>query len=718
MSTKKVMSVTVAALLGLPSQNLLAQPNVSALEEVVVTARKREETIQAVPVAITAFTAESMERRGVMDFGMLSLNNPGVRIGNGTSAPGVSRIVAIRGNIQNDVTTQLDAAVGTYVDGIVVARTFVMDGALVDVESVQTLKGPQGTLFGRNTTGGAILIKTRDPELGGGVTGYLKGTAGSLETRTATLALNIPISDAVALRIVANHDSHDPIMTLGGNGKAYVAQTYGVDPGFDIPRGLGELDAEYYRAKLLWQITDATSLLLSAESGEVSSSQTQNVPTQPNDPQYKNADIPGFGGPFTGIITDEAIEADSKFYIATLTHELENGEIKFISGFRRLNIRSNQSVPPATGYTAQNKPGLEQTSYELQYNGALFDDRLEISSGLYYFDEETLEDQLTVIPTLFGTMGGRSTFMDTDIKSMSAYMQSTYALTDSANVTLGLRYTDDDRKGWGYQNFLQVQPIAPLTLDYNGSKVNYLLSFDYQFTLDVMGYVSTSTGYRSAAAGLTPSTTMPGQWGSLRPEEVTNYEIGVKSEWMNGALRLNGAVYRQDYENYQYTGIVVDSAGVAVRSALIADAVIEGGELEATVNLPWGVTLSAAWGLTKTKNKADGMELANIPENTYSVNVLKVFELGEGTLDVSINYDRQDEFFTAATNPDSSTIEARELINMSATYNRDNWSLGAFVNNVTDEEYYSMGAIVPSAGASFVSLGMPRVAGVRGTYNF
>jgi iron complex outermembrane receptor protein len=160
------MSVTVAALLSLPSQNLLAQSNVSALEEVVVTARKREETIQAVPVAITAFTAESMERRGVMDFGMLSLNNPGVRIGNGTSAPGVSRIVAIRGNIQNDVTTQLDAAVGTYVDGIVVARTFVMDGALVDVESVQTLKGPQGTLFGRNTTGGAILIKTRDPELG------------------------------------------------------------------------------------------------------------------------------------------------------------------------------------------------------------------------------------------------------------------------------------------------------------------------------------------------------------------------------------------------------------------------------------------------------------------------------------------------------------------------------------------------------------------------
>src|SRR5690606_31875316 len=105
----------------------------ASLEEIIVTARKREESIQDVPIAVTAFSALDMERRGVTDFGMLTMNNPSVRISNGSSAPGVSKIIAIRGNIQNDVTTQLDAAVGTYVDGVVLARTFVMDGAMMDL---------------------------------------------------------------------------------------------------------------------------------------------------------------------------------------------------------------------------------------------------------------------------------------------------------------------------------------------------------------------------------------------------------------------------------------------------------------------------------------------------------------------------------------------------------------------------------------------------------
>ena len=692
----------------------------AALEEVVVTARKREENVQDVPVAITAFTPEDLERRGVSDFGMLTLNNPGVRIGNGTSAPGVSRIIAIRGNLQNDVTTQLDAAVGTYVDGVVIARTFVMDGALVDVESVQTLKGPQGTLFGRNTTGGAILINTRDPEIDDSVSGYIKGVLGSLETQTETLVLNIPMSDSVALRLVAHHDQHDPIMTVGGNGigQVYNQQTYGVPAVFDVARGLGELDAEYYRGKLLWQIAPETSLLLSAEHGEVFSSQTQNVPTQPNDPDYDDANIPGFGGAFTGLITDEAIHATSRFYIARLTHELDVGELKFIAGLRRLDLQSAQSVPPAVGYTTQNKPGLEQKSYEFQYNASLLDDRLEITSGLYYFDEETHEDQITVIPPRYATLGARSTFMDTTIESASAYLQTSYALIDEAHVTLGLRYTDDKRDGWGYQNFLRVQPLTPLTFDYSGSKVNYLLTFDYQLMQDMLAYVSTSTGYRSAAAGLTPSTTSPGEWAGLEPEEVTNYEVGIKSQWLDGALRLNAAMYYQDYSNYQYTGIVVDSQGVAVRSALIADAVIQGGEVEATVRLPMDFTVSLTWGHTQTENQLDGESLANIPENTYGVNVVKTFYFGADNLDISVNYDHQDEFFTAATNPDSSTIEARDLINVSINYNRDSWSVGAFVNNATDEKYYNMGAIVPSAGASFVSLGSPRIAGVKGTYNF
>lgn len=689
-----------------------------SLEEIIITARKREESIQSVPVAVTAFSAEDMERRGVSDFHMLTMNNPSVRISNGSSAPGVSKIIAIRGNIQNDVTTQLDAAVGTYVDGVVVSRTFVMDGAMIDVESVQTLRGPQGTLFGRNTTGGAILLKTRDPELGGSASGYIKGTLGSLDTQAATVALNLPLSNTVAVRLVANHDSHDPIMTIGGNGQNFVAATYGLDPKFDIPQGLGGMDAEYYRAKLLWQVSDATSIIFAAESGDVDSSQTHNVPTQPNDPQYSNANIRGLGGANTGILTDEFINGKSRFYHLTAAHDLDNGELKFIAGLRKLDIVANQSVPPSVGYTEQNKPGLEQLSYEIQYNASFMDDRLELTSGIYYFDEETYEDQITVIPTIFRTLGPRDTVMNTDIKSSSLYAQTTYELTGRSDITLGLRYTDDQRDGWGYQNYLNVQPITPLTFEYDKTQVNYLATYDFKFTEDLMGYISNSTGYRSAAAGLTASTTRPGEWATLLPEEVTNYEAGFKSDWLEGRLRVNGAVYLQDYENYQYTGIVVDEQGTAIRTALIADAEIRGGELEATLLLPSDITVSASWGYVDTENKSDGKPLQNIPENTYSLSITKVVELSNGKIDFNINYDFRDEFFTAATNPDSSLLKERELINLTATYHQDTWSLGAFVSNLTDEEYYSHGAIVPSAGASFVSLGKPRVAGIKATYNF
>src|SRR5690606_3841428 len=157
------------------------------------------------------------------------------------------------------------------------------------------------------------------------------------------------------------------------------------------------------------------------------------------------------------------------------------------------------------------------------------DDRLELTSGIYYFDEETYEDQITVIPTIFRTLGPRDTVMNTDIKSSSLYAQTTYELTGRSDITLGLRYTDDQRDGWGYQNYLNVQPITPLTFEYDKTQVNYLATYDFKFTEDLMGYISNSTGYRSAAAGLTASTTRPGEWATLLPEEVTNYEAGFKS---------------------------------------------------------------------------------------------------------------------------------------------------------------------------------------------
>src|SRR5690606_33997098 len=161
MKNPRLLSISIAAITGLGALGLpaLAQAQASSLEEIVVTARKRQESAQDVPVAVTVFTADELDKRGIREFTDLSVNNPNVSIRAGANGA-ISNTVAIRGNVQNDVTSQIDPAVGTYIDGMVVGRTYGMNGSMIDMDTVQTLKGPQGTLFGRNTTGGALLITT------------------------------------------------------------------------------------------------------------------------------------------------------------------------------------------------------------------------------------------------------------------------------------------------------------------------------------------------------------------------------------------------------------------------------------------------------------------------------------------------------------------------------------------------------------------------------
>src|SRR5690606_26925051 len=239
----KLLSLSIATLLGFPSLPAFAQSSATTtLEEVIVTARKREEAVQETPITLTAFLAEDLEKRGVSEFTQLSYNNPNVKINEGATGAAVATTVAIRGNVQNDTTFQLDPAVGTYIDGMIISRTFGTTGSMIDVESVQTLKGPQGTLFGRNTTGGALVITTKGPETGA-LNGYVKGEAGELGTQGFTGAINIPLGDSVAVRLVGAHSQRD----------GYVHLTDG--------REFGDQELDMFRAKVLWEIDDVTSLL-------------------------------------------------------------------------------------------------------------------------------------------------------------------------------------------------------------------------------------------------------------------------------------------------------------------------------------------------------------------------------------------------------------------------------------------------------------------------
>ncbi|MCK9542712.1 MAG: TonB-dependent receptor plug domain-containing protein, partial [Novosphingobium sp.] len=208
-----VRGVSLAAvMLAVPAPVLAAagaaEAKAESANEIIVSARKREENVQDVPISITAISGEALERKGAVNFESLSFNNPNVKIATQSGVGPIAANIAIRGNIQSAGTLQVDPSVGVYVDGLLLAHTFGTAQLGVDVMSVQTLKGPQGTLFGRNTTGGAMLIRTRDPELGE-VSGYVQGSYGELDTWRAGGAINIPVSEIAALRLVYQRNHSD-----------------------------------------------------------------------------------------------------------------------------------------------------------------------------------------------------------------------------------------------------------------------------------------------------------------------------------------------------------------------------------------------------------------------------------------------------------------------------------------------------------------------------
>jgi len=703
------------------SNHALAQESLerAMLEEVVITARKREESMQEVPVAVTSLSGDEMIKRGIADFDELSIGNPNVRISPGAGGGAISSTVMIRGNIQNSSTVQIDPSVGTYLDGFILTRTFAVSASMVDLASVQTLRGPQGTLFGRNTTGGALLLTTEDPSIEDGVTGWARAEGGEEGTLGYGGAINLPLGDSLAARVVGNHSELDDYLSYKDGG---VPGTEAVD--------LGKLNTDTVRTKLLWDASDNTTVLLSYEYGKVDGTAPEVLS---NNKANFNGD-PNIGGVYTigpNTLTTPIIESEfaqrqkatSDIYLLTATHETSWGEVKFITGQRDLDVKSNLSLPPGLGWARQDKPDLKNYTAELQVNGGFLDDRLEVTSGIYYFNENTTEDQTiysftNLQPPLNPVL--IETYAETKIESSSLYAQGTWSFSDSTRMTLGGRYTDDTRDTKGTRS-----AVGALQWDDSNNETSYLVSVDHFFTEDIMAYASTGTGYRSAGANLSPDPSKPGSWGSFKPEKVTNYETGLKSDWLDGALRVNGAVFYQDYKDYQYTAVVTGADGIPLRSALTNDAKIQGGELEVTALLPLNFTLSLDYGYTDAEldgGPADGDKLPNVPENTYAVTLGWDTETDFGNVDLRFVYDYRDKSYGQVGEEEFSTTDDRGIIKVSATLQTDNWTFMAYVENLTDEAYQNSGLTsgdpADLRSISLANLGRPRIAGLRVTYDF
>jgi len=705
-----------------------ATEKVSETADIIVTARKRSEKLQDVPVSITAFTAKQLQQNGFQNVNDLAISNPNVSITSVAAGGDINSTFAIRGNVQGATTLVVDPSVGTYLDGHIISHNFGSIGETVDVKSVETLKGPQGTLFGRNTTGGAVLIETNDPKLGV-TSGYVQADIGNLETRNFGGAINMPVGDIIAVRLVYQNNAQGYYET------------------FSDGRTLGNETGQLLRAKVLIQPTVDTQILLAAEKGIQKSNTALQEGTEPNAPVYSNVPVvvypvgsglsPG-EAPSDPRTNGEPTTFTGETYSAKITQNVGNGNIKLIAEHRDYSDESVVSLPPLFGYSSQDRPNNHDTAIDLQYNSSFFNKRLDVAAGIFYYQETVRDVENT---PLYSGLDFQSSNLVATARSESAYFQATGHITDKINLTGGLRYTSDKKDGLLYSAQLETDgsgtvatamALPPATLELKHKRANYLVTLDYKPVRDVLVYASTASGYRAGGFGVNRqddngnvADPLYHVIASFQPESVTNYEVGFKSQLFDRHLTVNGAGFYQKYTDYQYGAI---SPVTVTRVTLNTNAVIKGFELDSRVHLDSGTSFGAYIGYTDAQvsgssSPSDGANLSYIPRTTWGANVGQALKVASGELNLNANYSWRSSYSSNVYDPlnptaeGSAEIKGLGLLNLTAVYSIGRYSITAYARNMTNQHYYSY---ITTAGPAlnFAGLGLPRQFGVRLRYDF
>jgi len=616
-----------------------------ALDEIVVTARKVAEDNQRVPVAITAYSGEQLQMQNARTLPDVATLTPSLQF-----APAITSAAAVqiqmRGQVQEDTLATIDPSVGVYVDGVYWARAFGLTASLVDVANYQALKGPQGTLFGRNTTGGAILVNTNDPSFTKGLSGSVSATAGRFSQQSTTAVLNVPIiNDKVAARLVYSGNRRD----------GYVRE---VNSG----RMIGDVNDYTFRGKLLLQPTEDLKILVSAEKFHTD---TLENPGRlgyfsPNSFAAFEAGLESLGangcfadqaacvGAGNAILANDAALAKSQYrasltsvprstlnaetYTLTATLGTSIGDIKAIGAYRKVNALITDSDNDASSvaildssrldqYGLYNDQKMEQWSGELTLTGAL-GESLDYAAGVFVFDEYGHDDSPSSTLTALGelnTQGPRAIndFLgDIDTKSIGVYTQDTYHLNDKLSFTGGIRWSQDHRSLTSHSGTYLLDPNSaavvgficsfpvqgcPYSRSATFNGVAYTFSVDYQATENVLGYVKTAKGFRSGGLQLRAAGAIPGSLGAFDPEIVYSYEGGIKSESFNRRLRVNAAGYYTHTTGAQRNTIVTsgNTTTTVTSNAGVVD--IYGAELQVTALLGHGFKVDTTGGYTHPK---------------------------------------------------------------------------------------------------------------------
>lgn len=668
------------------------------LADIIVTARKVSENLQDVPVAVTVQTGESLEQQSAVRTIDIARLTPGLTLAPSTSQPS-GFVLTVRGQIQTDALSTLDPSVGTYVDGFYWPRVHGLNADLLDVQSVQVLRGPQGTLFGRNTTGGAVLFQTNDPSYDG-ISGRISGTYGRFNERSGSVVLNLPlIADTVALRGAFSIGKRDGFFrnTLSG-------------------AELGDRDSYSARVKLLVNPTSNLSLLFSAElfRTDTLSRPFQTRYVAPNSAANTEAALEAnpanaallataagraqlntigqtiFADYIDSIRDTDNVAAnyepenyaETQTYTGTATLDTSFGAIKFIGGYRKINAHTQIDLEgsPVNVVETGGLQDLESYSGELQFTGKAFNDAVDFVGGMFAFQEDGRDQSTsTNLPVVTrvssGGVLGRTFYVgDITTRSMGMYAQATLRLSDQLSAVGGLRYSVEDKNLVSFNRdvnadtgaFLRCRVTGPgggvgpicrteARDDFDG--ISYTLGLNYQVTPDILVYAKTSKGFRSGGQQLRANGPALSAYVSFRPEVAREHEVGFKTEFFDRRVRFNVAAYYNDVSDIQRStlNVISDPVTGAISTATVlgnaGKARFYGGEAELTARLFDGFTVGGTVALTDptyleyfdlspTGDRLDRRDetFQQVPERTFSIAGDYEHDFGSFTLQSHLDY--------------------------------------------------------------------------------
>lgn len=734
-----------------------SSPSEGALNDIVVTARRRTELLQRVPISIIALTEKELESRSVTNTRNLQNFVPNLTFAPSQNVGEAAGNVFIRGIGQEDFGVGAEPGVGFYVDGVYFARPLGTIINLTDIARIEVLRGPQGTLYGKNTIGGAVHVISTMPRRGREQrVSVILGNYDRVELRGV---VNEPLSDRVFVRLSIGVVSRDGYLRRL-RPLAPIAQLEQVNQAQVNLEREGDDRSQAGRLQLRWLITDTLTADLSLDG---SRKRNRQGATHLDAIDVRFGILPQINrlireGKLPGpeitndLSPDDFLQsyatgrnvANQDFWgaSATVTKDFGTHTLKFIGAYRGLRSRIGTDTDGLYFDIAPSdlKANQRQLSGELQVSGTM--DALSYTAGLFWIGERAkLPPTNSITSKILYTCGcfyapGELPVFTTEPRqlkggSYAGYAQGTYKITDKLSATLGARYSHERKKLNGKillldANLEQTDIVVGTGANRDAwNSLTYRAGLEYQATSELMAYGSIATGFKSGGFNVRGTPELPNMgFTSFKPETALTFEIGLRSGWLDRRLRFNATLFQTNYHDIQLRQQTFIAGIFTTLIENAAKARIRGAEVELTAIPLQGLTLSAAYGHLNPKyldvGRVRGLTLDShfqrTPRHSFSGSVNYEMPLGSGTLELhgDYSYRSKEQFQIIAAINDQ---EAYGLLGARVTFwtRNDRWSFALFGTNLTDERYRTAGrgTLITQVGFAYSSIGMPRQVGLQ-----